>query len=558
MMKFRNPVAASIALFLLFLFTVPGFCAGDGTVSMEQWLKIINPQETKKSPPPKTTEIKNDSESTRPSGGQSIVVTLYWHMADDADVYLNGKPLRRYEPSFKTRPDEAPQPAFAASATLREGDVFTVGGRRGGSFGFMLIAVDAAGRVVFQTNGQSWKAYEPGDRPDWFNPQVALASSAKPVTVQPDPWYPQKELNAKYGNKALSIWNTPADTFAYLYGIVGGGIAAERSRMPDNRPMTGISQQQLIDTVKIFRMAAVAEPVAALKKYSSGSALRDLTGIENSLFTGTPPEVGWKYYFATAAYTVVPFTEQARIVLFYQPWSDTAVMTLWQQGTGQLTMTRAELVLGDYIRQYGLPPFEVQPLWELKAKTFTPFLAVPLAVGETLTAFANIFPAGGEMKDGSPFAEQRRNFDKNLKNKEIHQGILAAASLRFERTINTLVRYEQDNKLEVYRDLTSLILAGIRRGDFNDLKVTIPQTSPETLELIAANHEELGLFKVVSLLKTPNDCFVFLSHPADPNNVFALWFQTDKGQYGLRQAYFMNHSFSASYVSELIAKVNQP
>lgn len=149
-----------------------------------------------------------------------IPVTIYWHMADDADVYLNGVPLRSYDPSFKTRGDEAPHPAFSASATLKNGDIFTVGGRRGGSYGFMLIAVDNSGRVVFKTDQRNWKVYMPGDRPDWFFPMTAKASPKSPVAVQPDPWYPQKELNKKYNNIALSIWGAPSERFSYLVGTV--------------------------------------------------------------------------------------------------------------------------------------------------------------------------------------------------------------------------------------------------------------------------------------------------------------------------------------------------
>lgn len=154
------------------------------------------------------------------TSGPGIPVTIYWHMADDADLYLNGRPLRRYEPSFKSRGDEAPLPAFSASAVVRQGDVFTVGGRRGGSYGFMLIAVDINNQVVFKTDRTAWKVYDPGERPDWFMPAVAKDSPAYPVTVQQDPWYPQKTLNSKYANMALSIWSTPDQRFAYLYGVV--------------------------------------------------------------------------------------------------------------------------------------------------------------------------------------------------------------------------------------------------------------------------------------------------------------------------------------------------
>jgi hypothetical protein len=154
------------------------------------------------------------------SSAQEVPVTLYWHMADDADVYLNGVPLRRYEPSFRTRGDEAPHPAFSAPARLKNGDVFTVGGRRGGSYGFMLIAVDSSGRVVFKTDRYKWSVYKPGDRQDWYYPAVANASPKAGVTVQPDPWYPQKDLNRRFSNIAQSIWGSPSDRFAYLTATV--------------------------------------------------------------------------------------------------------------------------------------------------------------------------------------------------------------------------------------------------------------------------------------------------------------------------------------------------
>jgi len=163
-----------------------------------------------------------------PGGPDGVPVTLYWHMADDADVYLNGRPLRRYEPSFRTRADEAPREAFAAQAVLREGDVFTVGGRRGGSYGFMLIAVDAYGRTVFCTNREDWKGYVPADDRGWADPALALRVPGYLVTVQQDPWPPQKELNARFGNPALSIWPAPASRFCFLRGVVtlrGGRMA---------------------------------------------------------------------------------------------------------------------------------------------------------------------------------------------------------------------------------------------------------------------------------------------------------------------------------------------
>ena len=155
-----------------------------------------------------------------------LPVTLYWHMADDADVYLNGSPLRRYEPSFRYRGDEAPQPPFSFRTTLRNGDVFTVGGRRGGSFGFMLIAVDDFGAPVFTTNTRDWSVYYPGERRDW--PMLSQYGPRRPVMVQSNPWGPQRDLNQRYGFPAQSIWSDPGDRFAHLVGVV----ALTRTSLP--------------------------------------------------------------------------------------------------------------------------------------------------------------------------------------------------------------------------------------------------------------------------------------------------------------------------------------
>ena len=303
--------------------------------------------------------------------------------------------------------------------------------------------------------------------------------------------------------------------------------------------------RQIIETVKAFRLEAIAEPIATLKKYTTKSGLRAITRIEDVLITETPRSIGWSSYFVSSTYSVAPLPNQSHVVLFYHPWSDTAIMTVWQYVEKRFVITRAELLLGDYIRQYGQPPFELQPLWERESQNITPLLAVPLAVGQTLTAFDNIFPASGQLEDASPLVKKKLDFEKNSQEKETGKSICAAANWRFERSITALVRYEQDTKFQAYRQLATSLLASIGKGNLSGLTRTIPQTSQETFDLIQANHQKVGRqFKVVSVLLSPKDCFIFLNHPADPNHVLVFWFQTDQGKYGLRQAYFMNHNFS--------------
>jgi hypothetical protein len=334
--------------------------------------------------------------------------------------------------------------------------------------------------------------------------------------------------------------------------VIGSPAPAE-----EKRPASGPLKTELMSAVQTFRLEAIPAPIASLKKYSTPPALQELTAIENDLFPETPPNVGWKYFFATATYSVLPQAGQTAVVLFYHPWSDTGLLTYWQPEGKAFKMNSAELILGDCLRQSGQTPFELQPQWEYESASITPLLSIQLEVGETLVAFEKLFSGSGKAENNPALVKQRNAFDQSRKSAEVRKGVLAAAGLRFEKCVTALVRYEQDKPFETYRESTTLLLASFRNEDFGGLKATLPQTSQETYNLVKANSSEIARFNVASVLRTPKDCFVFLSHPADPNNVLALWFQTDQGRCGLRQANFINHVFSASYldqIKDLVAK----
>lgn len=161
--------------------------------------------------------IEDDIE--RLGGSRAIDAVLHWNMADDADVYHNGRPLRRYRPDFRTRGDEAWK-VFSAQVRLKRGDVFTVGGRRGGSYGFVLFALDGDGKTVWMTDEEHWQVYQPADTANWQKPSVALTSPKKPVTVKPVAWRVGDTLRKKHDSPAKSIWDTPGTRTCYLVGVV--------------------------------------------------------------------------------------------------------------------------------------------------------------------------------------------------------------------------------------------------------------------------------------------------------------------------------------------------
>src|SRR6056297_150851 len=159
-------------------------------------------------------QLQQEASST----GEGMPVTFYWHAADTADIYINGRPIKVFNPNYEVRGDEAPLEPFELRGTIKEGDIITVGTRRGGSYGFMMVAVNNGGQVVMKTD-RNWKWYDPYDGNVWFQPQAFQRSNNRQtVGVNPNPWGNQNDLVREYGSDVKSIYSpNSGDRTAHLY-----------------------------------------------------------------------------------------------------------------------------------------------------------------------------------------------------------------------------------------------------------------------------------------------------------------------------------------------------
>ena len=114
--------------------------------------------------------------AAEPAAGADAV-TVNWSCAGVADVYINGKPLRDYKPDFLSREDE-PAYEYHASASLKVGDVITVGAKKGKVAGFRLAVFNAKNQVVWQSETSNWRSYAVNPRvaKRWYLPATAMRS----------------------------------------------------------------------------------------------------------------------------------------------------------------------------------------------------------------------------------------------------------------------------------------------------------------------------------------------------------------------------------------------
>ncbi|MDD4871908.1 MAG: hypothetical protein PHR77_15225 [Kiritimatiellae bacterium] len=176
----------------------------------------------------KAAQNVSDSSAKKEGASPSIPIpkkavrcTVRWSCADDADVYINGKPLREYKPDFINRPEEA-QKDFSTKTTITIGDIITVGCKRGGAYGFLMTILDNNGKVVWNTNIDQWETYTPSDKKKWQQPQLALKDEKGKPTIVQNPFFPQAKLQSTYDSTAQSIW-LKEDPIVYFVSTIGRG-----------------------------------------------------------------------------------------------------------------------------------------------------------------------------------------------------------------------------------------------------------------------------------------------------------------------------------------------
>ena len=304
-----------------------------------------------------------------------------------------------------------------------------------------------------------------------------------------------------------------------------------------------IQPASLVADVGRFRAVASIQPADAWKAYLTEGAAQQLPGVQKAFLGSVAPAAAWSYFFHGAIFVIDPYDKEGAVALFYHPWSDTALLTLWQRIEGRSLLIRMTVVPGDVIRNPAATNLDLVPHWLRRIDTLPPSLALSATSNETLRAFLTMFPA--EAADSAtPLPNANRDeLSKALGNGPLMKTFGAAASLRFLKCLEGVQRFEQDPALAPYRAKIATVQTQLTRGDFSGL-AEATETLPETLALLLKLKPQLADFSVVAFTASPEACQVYLSQPADPKTVLMLWCETREGACRLRRADFISHDIS--------------
>jgi len=102
-----------------------------------------------------------------------------------------------------------------------------------------------------------------------------------------------------------------------------------------------------------FRQAARFDTPQAVKDWTEGKARERFKELDGNLWPAVNPGLGWAFFFETSIVDTGTPSKDHLPVLFYNPWADVALITVWNPAG---KMNAAEVIAGDCLRRGGELP----------------------------------------------------------------------------------------------------------------------------------------------------------------------------------------------------------
>jgi len=145
-----------------------------------------------------------------------------------------------------------------------------------------------------------------------------------------------------------------------------------------------------------FREAAGKNPPAAFQKALTPAMQTRLAALNEALWPTTEAPVGWAFFFRNSLVTGAPEQGGRKPVLFYNPWADIGLVTVWK---GQ-EVVDLEMVPGKVLRQGGGAPYGGALAWT-RQESYGPH-GVGYITAYTLRSFEKAFAKQATLEPAIP------------------------------------------------------------------------------------------------------------------------------------------------------------
>jgi len=161
----------------------------------------------------------------------------------------------------------------------------------------------------------------------------------------------------------------PAGVLLLLAAALAGPIGCQQAA---TYPGWTLQPQYMVTEVEHFRACVHADPEKALPDRMAPETVKVFHEVVNAAYGPSypggkaPPVIFrrvWRFFFDTSIYMVHYAGTKSALVLFYNPYSDTAALLRWDETDQGLRVGDAEVLTGDYLRGRQRPPYGPAPGW---------------------------------------------------------------------------------------------------------------------------------------------------------------------------------------------------
>lgn len=278
--------------------------------------------------------------------------------------------------------------------------------------------------------------------------------------------------------------------------------------------------QEFESTVLEFRAAAVEDITGAVATYGRGRVKEIFACDESSVWPSVDTTLGWSYFFGTSIWAGRVIAPRKALALFYHPWSDVAIVTEWEQEAagGQVRMNEAMMLMGDFLRQRGNPPFDTIPRF---ARSQIPAaLGAGLSGAVTVKLFQQAF-SGVAFGQGS--ATKWKSVILEVDDEEGLAVNRIGVVVLLKRCLASLEQYFSSPDLKNVRNKVGSVLENLQGGTAEDVLEELTETPAEIREYLRKiGTEKWRDMNIVCYVDSGQSGTVFLAPSGDPSFYAAL------------------------------------
>ena len=286
-----------------------------------------------------------------------------------------------------------------------------------------------------------------------------------------------------------------------------------------------------------FRDGMIADAAGAIATLATGAAAERLAAMEEQMNTAGSGSDGWRYLLGTSVFTVAGIDRARTLAVFYNPWIDIGLFTVWQGEGGDRRVTDAEWLPGDVIRQQA-PELDARPLW-LREPGYPPQALIDQLV-DTVRSIEARFPAQGISSwrsiTGTTNTAAYDEFVAPILAMRLYEAQLRLKAL-------AIPAEGEDPLLMPLRTAVADLLRAVGSGGFaTPLAGAAATTGPMRQALAAINPQTLRQLAPVAFVAVENDVTIFLASAQTADFAVSARLTQAGGGYRLEQLEYLPYA----------------